>query len=436
MRVLVTGASGFIGRAVAEALLRRGDEVICAARHPPQLGDATRACATLPVDLSTVPAAEWWLPRLAGVDAVVNAVGILREQGTQTFRALHTDAPSALFQACAAAGVPLVVQVSALGADDQAQSRYHLSKKAADDCLRGLPVLGRIVQPSLVYGPGGPSSQLFNQLAVLPVLAFPLAGDMLVQPVHRDDVVDGVLALLRSSAAQPGTIAFVGPRPLRLRDYLAQLRAALHMGGKLRVLRLPATLFRWAAAIAGHVPGSSLDSETAAMLLRGNAAPSEPFTRLLGREPRAVPAFIPEAQVQSMRTEAVLAAWLPVLRGAIALLWLWTGVVSLGWYPVSDSLALLERVGLHGALAKLALYGAAGLDLLLGVLTLAAPARRRGPVWAAQLLLIASYTVLITLFLPEYWLHPYGPIAKNVPLLAAIALLWALEPPPAPAAAR
>ena len=48
----------------------------------------------------------------------------------------------------------------------------------------------------------------------------------------------------------------------------------------------------------------------------------------------------------------------------------------------------------------------------------------------AQLALIAGYTVLITLFLPHYWLHPYGPISKNLPLAAAIALLWALEPPP------
>jgi uncharacterized protein YbjT (DUF2867 family) len=435
VRVLVTGASGFIGRAVAEALLRRGDGVVCAARHPPSLRQDGRACETLPVDLSKVPAVEWWVPRLAGVDAVVNAVGILREQGAQTFRALHADAPIALFKACASAGVPLVVQISALGADDQAQSRYHLSKKAADDCLRGLPVRSRIVQPSLVYGPGGPGSKLFNQLAALPMLAFPRGGDMLVQPVHRDDVVDGVLALLRSPDTQPGTIAFVGPRALSLRDYLAQLRAALRIGGKLRMLRLPESLFRWAAAIAGHVPGSSLDSETAAMLLRGNAAPSEQFTRLLGREPRAVSAFVPEAQAQAVRTEAVLDAWLPVLRGAIALLWLWTGVVSLGWYPVPDSLALLERVGLHGALAKLALYGAAGLDLLLGVLTLAASARWRGAVWAAQLLLVAGYTLLITLFLPEYWLHPYGPISKNLPLMAAIALLWALEPKPAQPAA-
>ena len=130
-----------------------------------------------------------------------------------------------------------------------------------------------------------------------------------------------------------------------------------------------------------------------------------------------------------MRREAVLDLWLPVLRVALALMWLWTAAVSFGLYPVQDSLALLARVGLQGTAAILALYGAALLDLVLGVLTLAAPARWRRPMWLAQLALIAGYTLLITVYLPEYWLHPYGPISKNVPVAALIALLWALEPP-------
>jgi uncharacterized membrane protein YphA (DoxX/SURF4 family) len=134
------------------------------------------------------------------------------------------------------------------------------------------------------------------------------------------------------------------------------------------------------------------------------------------------------AQAEAARRTAVLDLWLPVLRIALALLWIWTGIVSLGLYPVQDSYALLARVGLHGMQSTLALYGAALLDLALGVLTLIAPARLRRPVWLVQLALIAGYTVLITVFLPDFWLHPYGPISKNLPVLAAIALLWALEP--------
>ena len=123
----------------------------------------------------------------------------------------------------------------------------------------------------------------------------------------------------------------------------------------------------------------------------------------------------------------MLGVWLPVLRIALAALWVWTGIVSLGLYPVQDSLALLARVGLHGTAALIALYGAAALDIVLGVLTLLLPMRLRGWLWAAQLVLIAAYTVLITAFLPEQWLHPYGPVSKNLPVAAAIALLWAAE---------
>ncbi|MBA3774067.1 MAG: SDR family oxidoreductase [Ramlibacter sp.] len=424
MRVLVTGASGFIGRAVAQALLRQGHQVICVSRRP----EPATGGEPLAADLAQVPSQAWWLPRLAGVDAVVNAVGILREQGGQTFRAIHTEAPIELFEACAVAEVSMVVQISALGADESAQSRYHLSKKAADDALRRLPLRGAIVQPSLVYGESGASAQLFNLLAALPVLALPRRGAMLLQPVHLDDVVAGVLALLERRPAGTDTIPFVGPRPLAMRDYLSQLRHTLRLGRRALVVPLPEFLFRWGAAIASRLPGSFLDSETAGMLLRGSAAPSQAFERLLGREPRPVGGFIAPDRAASLRTDAVLGVWVPALRLAIAFLWIWTGIVSLGLYPVQDSLALLGRVGLHGVLASFALYGAAGLDMLLGVLTLAAPARLRPAVWAAQLLLIGGYTVLITLFLPEYWLHPYGPISKNLPLMAGICLARALEP--------
>jgi len=290
VRVLVTGATGFIGRALVAALLRAGHAVVCASRHP--VPDAAGGCEPLAVDFAAVPDAAWWAPRLAGIDAVVNAVGILREQPGRPFEALHHRAPSELFKACARAQVATVVQVSALGADAAAESRYHRTKKAADDVLRGLPLRAAIVQPSLVYGAGGANAAMFNGMAVLPLLALPRGGTMQVQPVHVGDVVDGLLALLESPPPGQSTIAFVGPQPMTLRDFLAQLRAGLGLRGPLRVLPLPETLFRWGAAVAGHVPGSVLDSETAGMLLRGNAAPAGPFTELLGRSPKPVSAFI------------------------------------------------------------------------------------------------------------------------------------------------
>ena len=45
-----------------------------------------------------------------------------------------------------------------------------------------------------------------------------------------------------------------------------------------------------------------------------------------------------------------------------------------------------------------------------------------------QIALVVAYTIIITIFLPEQWLHPFGPVVKNLPILAAMAWLRALEP--------
>lgn len=116
---------------------------------------------------------------------------------------------------------------------------------------------------------------------------------------------------------------------------------------------------------------------------------------------------------------------LPVLRVSIALVWIWTGIVSLGLYPTEESYALLARVGITGTLAPVALYGAAILDLLVGIGTLVL--HRRQWLWLLQLAVIGGYTLIITFKLPEFWLHPYGPLSKNLVMLAAIYLLYTQE---------
>ena len=133
MKVLVCGATGFIGRHLGRRLLSSGHTVVAVMRqasHGP-VGDFASHAVT--GDFSRDVSAADWLPRLAGVDVVVNAVGILRERGAQRFERLHVRGPIALFDACVQAGVPRVVQISALGADEQAQSAFHLSKRVADE---------------------------------------------------------------------------------------------------------------------------------------------------------------------------------------------------------------------------------------------------------------------------------------------------------------
>lgn len=112
---------------------------------------------------------------------------------------------------------------------------------------------------------------------------------------------------------------------------------------------------------------------------------------------------------------------LKLTRYTLASVWLVTGVLSFGIFPQQESLKLLAQVGLHGNIALVALFGSAVLDLLLGILTLARPSKM---LWRAQAILVLAYSVIITIFLPVYWLHPFGPVLKNLPILL---LLWLLH---------
>jgi hypothetical protein len=323
------------------------------------------------------------------------------------------------------------VQLSALGADEHADTAYHLSKKAADDYLASLPVRAAIVQPSLVYGSDGASARVFKALASMPfALRF---GDapQLVQPVHVDDVVAAIVALLRrrlyldqDQDHEGGTrrIPLVGPEALPFTGYLAALRASMGMG-RLRVLRVPGGIARGLARFGRWLPGGLLDPEALRMLDRGNSGDPGPLLRLLGRPARPIASFVLEPRAE--RARAKLDWLLPILRISIALVWIVTAIVSAFVYPVADSHELLARTGIPQALRPLMLYGASAFDLLLGLGILGLKRRRR--LWLAQLGLIGFYTVAIAWKLPEFLVHPYGPLTKNLPMLAAIWLLYQLE---------
>lgn len=423
MRILLTGASGFIGRHLQAALLAEGHHLTCAVRQPPPAAPAR--LRWIASDFVQDTDKSVWLSRLRNVDVVINAVGIFKEQGRQTFHTLHTATPCALFAACAESdSVRLVLQLSALGADQDADTPYHLSKKAADDYLASLPLRSFIVQPSLVYGKDGISARAFKTLASMPLGARFGSAPQLVQPIHVEDMVAALVALLRqplpvtNDGAISRRLPLVGPEALSFTDYLRTLRAGMGMG-RLRVLPVPG----FVARLLARLRLGWLDPESLRMLERGNHADAGITTRLLGHAPRPPSAFIENPAAE--RVQAKLSWLLPVLRLSIALVWIATAIVSAGVYPVQDSLSLLERSGVPPQYGPLMLYGAVGVDLLLGLGTLML--KRRRWLWLAQLGLIGFYTVFIAFKLPEFLLHPYGPLTKNLPMLAAIWLLYELE---------
>ncbi len=283
MNVLVCGARGFVGRAVCDALRRRGHRVIAGQSAPSALAD------TVAVDFARDVDAATWRPRLAGIDAVVNTVGVLRDSRRRPIAAVHELTPRALFDACAQAGVRRVVQVSALGIAGS-PTAYARTKRAAEEALLAHLAAGRfdgtVVRPSVVFGQGGASSKLFLALARLPFLLLPAAvRDTRVQPVAVRELGE-VLATLATEPSTDHTLDAVGPQPVALGDFIASLRAQASRAPA-RVGTLPGALARWSARAGDLVPLSPWCSETLTLLDTDNVADPTPFERVLGR--RATP---------------------------------------------------------------------------------------------------------------------------------------------------
>lgn len=417
MKILVCGAHGFIGRHLCAALAEAGHAVVRGVRAASREGEVA-------MDYARDVRAEDWLPRLAGIDAVVNAVGILHEAGQRSFDAIHRDAPVALFKACEEAGVKRVIQISALGSATEVQpTPYMRSKREADAYLQQSALDWGILRPSLIVGADGASSRFFRMLASLPVIGLPGQGGQMLQPVHIDDICAAVLHLLESERPLRRVVNAVGPEAITYRGMLHAYREAMRLPPPLW-LPVPMPLVRVVAKLAACLPQSVLSPDSLRMLEAGNVADTSVFTEVLGHAPRGAGAWFAGQAPEMLRSQAVMAWALPLLRVALAAVWIVTGLLSLGIYPVEQSLAMLNRVGLHGLHADAALYGAALLDISLGIATLWTPGRW---LWRMQMALIAAYNLIISIFLPEYWLHPFGPVLKNMPILALLLVLDAFE---------
>ncbi|MBV8656470.1 MAG: SDR family oxidoreductase [Burkholderiales bacterium] len=416
MNILITGASGLVGSALTARLSHAGHHVTAVCRRPIECQAA--GIQWLAGDMAHLSDAADWYAMLDGIDVVVNAVGIFRQHGTQTFANLHTDAPRALFEACVTCGVTRVVQVSALGASPTAVTEYWRSKGAADASLQTQPLDWVIVQPSLVYADEGVSSKLFRSLAALPFLVAPAQAGP-VQPIHLDDLTELLFNVCTTDAANHLIIKAVGPRALAWSDYLAALREGMGMP-RTAHLCVPRALMAGLAHLAGKLPGSLLNPASLYMLAAGSVADAGPIIALVGpmREPK-------NFAHPTLRADAVLAAWHPLIRTALVLLWLGTALVSV--LSPQTSMALLAEAKVPADWMPVALYAGIALDTALGLATLLRPRRR---LWRAQWMLVMAYTGIITAVMPAWWLHPFGPVLKNLPILVFLGLLDQLETDP------
>lgn len=427
LRVLVTGAYGFIGAQIVAALAAAGHEVVCAVRRPQPRGRFGHLPAVA-CDMSRDLRVEDWLPRLAGVDAVVNAAGILRETGDQRFDTVHRTAPCALFEACRQADVRRVIQISALGTPEDTE--FVRSKHNADACLAGLDLDWSVLRPSVVYSAAGSygGTSLLRAMSALPyVLFIPGNGKQALQPIHAEDLARAVVRLIETGQGARQVLEAVGPEQITIEDYLRAFRRWLGLPEP-AVVHTPLTLIRpfvWLGEKLGQGP---LGTTMYRMLQRGNIGTPGAYERFV-----AASGFRPRSLIEALRSSPshVQDRWharlyfvRPLLRIALGLLWVLSGVVGF-LTPFTEARALVMQAGAGAGFATAMVYGACTLDVLIGAAVLTRRAVRL--VGALMLMLLLGYTVFLGMVHPALWLEPFGALIKNIPLIPAVLVMLVLE---------
>lgn len=273
MNILVLGGSGFIGSRLVRTLQNQG----CRVRTP-------RRSEIDFLNPDPARAAEC----LRGIDAVINAVGIMSRHA-DLLETVHHRTPARLARLAAEAGVRRWVQLSALGARPDHPVAFLGSKGRGDEAVQNSGLSVGTARPSVVFGRGGASCEVFIKLARLPVLALPQRGGFLLQPVHVDDVAEGLAALARSTGMQ--TVAFTGSSRCTLAGYLNILRRNLHGKADARILNVPRTLAECAAALAKLPSNGMVSRDSLKLLDEGSTADCTDFAGLLGRPPLAAGVF-------------------------------------------------------------------------------------------------------------------------------------------------
>ena len=299
MRIVLLGATGFVGHHVLPRLSAAGHDCLALSRYRM----AVRELSIIPqveVRQTDVYDAERLAACLQGADAAINMVGILNEPGRKGkgFHKAHVELVERLIAACRAAGVRRFVQVSALNAG-KGNSHYLVSKGEAEARIRTAGDLdATILQPSVIFGEG---DSFFNRFAGLLKLApvLPLAcPDALMQPVWVGDVADAIVAVLPDKSTFGRTLVLVGPRAYSLRELVTF--TALASGSRCRIVGLPDSLARLQGRVMDFVPGKPFSSDNYLSLQTPNTSEDNSLPEL-GIEPRSIESVVPEMLGASVR---------------------------------------------------------------------------------------------------------------------------------------
>lgn len=288
MRVLFTGATGFVGSHILRRLLAEGHQVVTLVRGRAagftNVRSAIEQGLFIPMG-GDVVSGTGLDQAIRGCDAVIHLVGIIMEVGDATFERVHYEGTRNVVNAAKRAGVKRFVQMSALGARANGVSGYQTTKWRAEEEVRQSGMEYVILRPSLIFGPGdGFVTQMIDVMKSAPLFR-PVVGSgrYPFRPVYIDDVVTCFVSALTNPAATNQTVELVGGEELTLNEILA--RIAECVGVRKPALHIPFGVMYAAASVLERVlQKPPVTTEQLRMLSEGSTCDPSVMQRIFGIE--------------------------------------------------------------------------------------------------------------------------------------------------------
>jgi uncharacterized protein YbjT (DUF2867 family) len=299
-KVTVFGATGFLGRRVVLHLLDHGFEVRVASRHPEQGAQVFRnRSSRLEVVGADVGDDRSVISAVAGAFAVVNAVSLYVERGSDTFRSVHVEAAARVARYSRGSGVQRLAHVSGIGADAQSHSSYIRSRGEGESAVRAAFSEATIIRSSAMFGPDDAFLvPLMKMLRMFPVFPMFGRGQTALQPSYVEDVGEAIARCF--DAPDPGmTYELAGPNIYTYKELLQTMCNYLDIW---RVLApMPISVWKMLAFATEFLPASPVTSNQVELMTKDNVASGGyPGFRALDIEPRGIEIVLaPARRVES-----------------------------------------------------------------------------------------------------------------------------------------
>ena len=253
--ILVTGATGTVGRALLPKLLESGEDVRVLVRDPRGLGRLRVDVRIALGDLAELSDPRTLRQALRGASTVVHLAAAIRDQPAAKVEELNGLATARLLRAAEAAGVERFVFFSAIGATAFQRTRFFRAKALAEESVRRSSIAATIFAPSIVYDRDDPWVRLQRRLALLPVIPVSGRAQAEYEPIWADDVARCVINSLERDREGSHRYELAGPERL---TYEQMARLIARASGRERpIVHVPLAVVRASLVALRRVLGEA-----------------------------------------------------------------------------------------------------------------------------------------------------------------------------------